>query len=92
MSEITLQDLVFIGVFVVFLAPGLLWMVWRHRRASRNLMANERLSKGYCPQCAYDFAGRANPQCPECGYMFTPREYEKLESIQQVLQKVRSQS
>ena len=92
MSGMTFVELLIFGTIILLLGPGLLWMVWRQRRASKKLIANARLSKGYCPQCNYDFAGRANPECPECGYMFTPREYERLESIQPVLQKVRSES
>jgi rubrerythrin len=66
--------------------------VWKFRQATKKLKAVKRLSEGYCPQCKYDFAGKANPECPECGYKLAPREYEMVESIQPVLRKTRSES
>ena len=83
---------VIFGMVGAFLAPWFLWAVWKSYRASKKVIAVKRLSKGYCPKCKYDFAGRANPECPECGYMLTHREYEMIESIQPVLHKIRSES
>jgi len=87
-----LQVIGIFGILAVMIAPLFIWAVWRSRRARQKLQAVQRLSKGYCPQCKYDFAGKANQECPECGYMLSPREFEKLESIQQVLQKVRDEA
>lgn len=84
-------------LIVALLAVGTIAFFWRSIRRVRGAFSRHRrtlrIAKGYCPQCEYDFAGRAklpsNLVCPECGCVLSEREAELLENIYPVLLKTR---
>jgi len=64
-------------------------MLWRWRNNHHKRKRGTRIHRGFCPACAYDFAGQFNPACPECGYTLTDREQKVLRNISPVLKRTR---
>lgn len=60
--------------FLVQLAAGALYVIWRFIRTAIEVRQDEnkasRVAKGLCSECGYNLRGNVSGACPECGMKF----------------------